>query len=214
VGALFVRFLIQGEKGRYRRSFEAMAASLDHGQNASPCFRAHFGDPKALQPKFLEWLKGAQVPWAPVFNEWEQTAEDRFLGAAAGVTTACRLKLPAKRLEATVEVPASGGWCAGLLLHFTDAKDFSVALADGGGRVVVSRFLAGIWTPLLSKPIPPPKAPGLLAFEAVRTGERVAVKVEGEDFGSFPLPGSVLGLALRDCEARFRGVRWETGESR
>jgi hypothetical protein len=212
LGAMLVRYLIEGEKRRLRKGYEKMARMLDKGRNPDKAFRSVFGPPKGIEPRFLAWLRTAQEPWTPIFNEWERIGPGRFLGRAKGVTSACRLKNPAESLRATLEVPGTLPGPAGLLLHFEDRKNFTVAFIDKKMKFSVRRMEKGRWKVLGSTPCPPLEKADRIRFHATRKGNGVTVSVEGKSLGPFTLPGEIFGLALQRCAVRFRDVSWKDGK--
>jgi hypothetical protein len=209
MGAMLVRFLVQRQKGRLRARYEKLAKSLDRGRSSASAFKSVLGDPRALEPHFLAWLEKNQEPWTPVFNEWERIAEDRFLGTARTVTSAVRIRRPARRLEATLEVPSEGPWKGGLLLAFRDRRHYTLALARNGKSLAVNRLENGRWKRLFSGPLPRPKTPGLLRMAAERDGEETVLTVEGVTMKRLRIAQPAFGLALDACSLRFRDVRWE-----
>jgi hypothetical protein len=204
-----VRFLVNGEDGRWRKRFLALARKYDKGGSAVSLFTRNIGDPAKVEARLAEWIEGEQEPWCQIFNEWEGIGPGRFVGRAApAIVSACRVKAPVSRLAATLEVPAAGGWTGGLLLHHAGKEDYSTAMALEGNVIRVVRRADGKWIRLAEKPCPAEKN-GRLRFLAVRDGDRVTLTVEGEEIGAFDLPGSHLGLAIQGCTIRYRDVAWE-----
>jgi hypothetical protein len=211
LGAMLVRFLYEGEKGRLRRTFRKLAKKLDRGAESLSAFKSCFGNPQALQPRFLAWLIGAQEPWSSDFHRWELVGPGRILGTAK-VLTHTRLRYPARSLKGTLDIPASGTWHAGVLLHYQDRKNLTLALASNRNFIEVRRKKGGAWTRLARETCPKPKTPGSLRFQARREGSLVHLEVEGEAFGPFELPGATFGLALDRCTVRFRDLEWTAVE--
>jgi hypothetical protein len=201
-----MRYLATGRDGKPLEGFAAFRHKMDRGGRAGSLFRACFGPPRRVQPRLLAWLRDHQAPWAQVFNEWEQVGPAALRGHAA-VVTACRLKQAATRLQAQVDLPASGRWRAGLLLHWTGRGDYTVALVTSAGAVEVDRRQGDRWQRLQRAAWERP-AGGRVALEAVRTGASVAFLVDGRRIGAFDLPGRTLGLALEGADLRFRSVSW------
>jgi hypothetical protein len=210
MGAMLVRYLVEGEKGRLRSRYEKLAKAYDRGRASTSGFKSVLGDPAKLEPRFKSWLEKNQEPWAQVFNYWERIGPGRFEGIAKGVYSAARIKAPAAHIEAVMEIPKEGPWDGGLLLGFLDKKNYTMALVNGGKRLVVSHLEKGRWKTLASRSLPSPRQKGLLRFSASRTGKDVTLFVEGEKMGSFKLRGLTFGLAARCCTVRFRDVKWIT----
>jgi len=205
--ALFC-FLATGKDGGPLPRFDTFRRKMDRGGRAKPLFESFFGRPGRLEPKLRAWLEGNQALWAPVFNEWEQVGAGRFRGYAS-VVTACRLKGEVKRLRARLEPRKSWYWRAGLLLHWTDKSDYTVAMVTSSGSFRVDRRKGGRWITLDRARLPGRPGRGAVTLEARREGERVGFLFDGQPLGSWKLPGATLGLALERGDLRFDQVRWE-----
>ena len=205
--ALFC-FLAQGNDGGPLPRFDEFRRAMDRGARARPVFEKYFGRIGRLEPKLRAWLEQNQTPWAPVFNEWEQIGNARFRGYAR-VVTACRLKEPATRLVARLEMPNRRYWRAGLLLHWTSNDDYTVAMVTSWGGLRVDRRKGGRWINLARRRLGQrPQGEGV-TFEAVRRDGQVRFDVDGAFQGSFELPGGVFGLCLERGDLRFDLVTWE-----
>lgn len=210
LGAMFVRYLLEGENGRYRKAFDLAAREFDRGgKPGRNDFRNFFGDPAAVSPRFLSWLRASQEPMAQVFNEWEMRAPGTYMGEAKGVYSATRIKAPASSIEAILERPASDRWRAGLLLDFKDAADFTIGIVDASGAVTVQNLAGGVWRTLASARRADDAPRDLVALSARRSGGQVEFAVDGRVAGSAPASSRVLGLAVHDCAAVFRDVKWD-----
>lgn len=193
-----------------RRKFARLAAKLDRGAKSADLVFRTTGGTKKLRTALVDYLAEAQEPWSQLFNEWEGTAPDRFLGTAGrGIVSACRVKGDAKKLTAVLEVPATGGFMGGLLLDYAAKDDYLIALAVSGKHIRVHRRKNGKWIPIDRKPCPAPKAKGRIAFTAVRHGAKVRLIVEGKEIGAWPVTTKVLGLAMQGGRLAFRDVKWE-----
>ena len=205
-----VRYLLLGEGGRNATKFRALMKRLDRGEIGRDIVFRTFGRSAPLGRKLSEWLAGEQEPWMQIYNEWEGTAPGRFRGTAPGaIVSLCRAKADLVRLRATLEVPGSGAWIGGLLLHHVDNGNYSTAMVYGTSEIRVVKREGDHWVTLATAALPEPKEPGLLRFEAVRQGGKVTLMVEGAEIGGFELPGSKLGLALQGSTLKFRDVSWE-----
>jgi len=201
-----VRYLATGRKGKPLPGFEALRRKMDRGAQAATTFKRALGPPGKLLPRLLTWLRTHQAAWAQVFNEWEQTGPAAFRGHA-GVVSACRVKRPVRSLEAVFAVPARGlRWRAGLLLHWTSADDYTVALVTRVGEIAVDRRQAGRWKRLFSGRMPPADGARTRRLRAVREGPRVAFFLDGRRVGAWVLPGKTLGLALDNGDLAFSEV--------
>ncbi|MGQ0613954.1 MAG: hypothetical protein ACT4PV_09485 [Planctomycetaceae bacterium] len=203
--ALF-RFLATGDKGKPLRRFDAFCRKMDAGGAAGPAFRGQFGPPKALQERFVEWLAAEQQPWTPVFNQWEPLAPGVVRGVAP-VMSLCRSKAALASVRATLHLPAEARFLGGLILHFADAENYTVALLDRAGGLAVNRRAAGGWSRLFAGDVGEGGGEGRV-LEAVRRGESVEISVDGKACAAFEFPPSPMGLALDGSDLRFTQLSW------
>jgi len=201
-----VRYLATGKAGKPLPGFEALRRKMDRGAQAASTFKRVFGRPDRFLGGLRSWLRTHQAAWAQVFNEWEQTGPAAFRGHA-GVVSACRVKRPVRSLEAVFAVPARGlRWRAGVLLHWTSADDYTVALVTRVGEIAVDRRQAGRWKRLFSGRMPPADGARTRRLRAVREGPRVAFFLDGRRVGAWKLPGTALGLAMDNGDIAFSKV--------
>jgi hypothetical protein len=197
--------LFEKDKGRKDKPFRKLAQNLDSGRRPSKAVAKQIG---AVQGKLVAWLRETQQPFVQIYNEWEGTGEGRFRGQA-NLVSACRVKKSVTRIGATIDAESGDTWSAGLLLHFTDADDFTVALVTSTGTLKIHRRQAGAWEIIHQDALAMPSKEGQIKLAAVREANGVRVTVGSETFGPFELPGNTFGLALDNCTARFRNVSWE-----
>jgi len=200
-------YLATGDDGKPRKGFKEFRRKMDAGGRPGSLVRKYFGDAKRMKTNLIEWLEQHQSPWTQSFNEWEQVGEARMRGHA-GVVTACRLNADVQTIWATVEVPARGRWRAGLLLHWTDADDYTVALLDRWGGIQVNRRSNGRWDRLHRARRRRDQGDAEHTFQAVREGEQVSFWIDGIEIGAWKLPGRTMGLGLEACDLHFKDVHW------
>ena len=203
-----VCYLATGKDGGPLPRFDEFRRRMDRGRSAMPLFERFFGRLGRFETRLRAWLEANQTPWAPVFNEWEQIGAGRFRGYA-GVVTACRLKGEATQLRARLEPSPSRRWRAGLLLHWTDKNDYTVAMVTSRGGLRVDRRKDGRWLTLERRWLGRRPGGEGLRLEARRADGRVSFLVDGALQGSYELPGGVLGLCLERADLRFSDVAWE-----
>jgi len=202
-----IRFLAtSGKEGKAVPRFDALRRKLDAGGAGGPLFSAQIGQPKAVQKRLAAWIESEQQPFVALFNEWEGIAAGRVRGRA-GVVSACRLRGAASTLAATLEPFDGAASRAGLLLHFAGPTDFTVALLDARGTLVVDRRTPEGWTRLAERSGFELPAAGL-RLEARRADGAVSLRVGDAEAGDYPLGGDALGLALDNGEATFRELSW------
>lgn len=201
-----VRYLLEGEGGNRRKRFEAMAEKLDRGGQAGALFGRSLGPPRRLLDQWRDWLPEVQEPLAPVHVDWDTRGPRTVRGTSGGVS-GCRVRRPAAAISATLAPLPGARWSAGLLLHATDAAQYTVALVTPGG-LRVQRLEKGGWSMLpVGQPPPPGDQPWRLA--ATREGTRVTLRVNGGEVGTYDLPGDALGLAVDGCTMDFTGLDWQ-----
>ena len=205
VGWAVVAWLATGRHGKPQRGFRTFLKKADKGTHPGKAFRQVFGKVSGLAPRIVSWLSSHQQPWEQVFNEWEMVSASRIRGSAR-VVSLCRPRGPCDRIAAKLEVPEAGAFQGGLLLHFVDGDDYTVALVDAAGGLRVNRRRAGRWERLGEGAVGAPPRGKTIAMSAERAGDGVRLRVSGKAFGPFDLPGTSLGLALDGATLHFRDV--------
>ncbi len=205
LGWALVRYLDTVEP----KKFDALARKLDGGNVGGPLFRKLIGEPKAVQPKFVEWLGKAQEPWSPVHVDWQAMSANRIKGKGTG-TSVCRIKAPVTFLDATLELPSAKRWKGGVMLHYTGPEDWSVFLIDWAGFLDIKRWQKDHWKILEQGQGPGATGAGSYRLQVFRRGGEVSLSMGKGDvaYGPWELPGDSLGLALQDCEISFRELSW------
>ncbi|MCG3183867.1 MAG: hypothetical protein ICCCNLDF_01977 [Planctomycetes bacterium] len=198
-----VRYLLQQGEAK---QWAGLRKKLDGGQEGRNVFKKHFGDPKKLQPKIHEWLKTQQEPFVPVWNEWQGQGADAVLGTAT-VTSACRARDEASELSATLHVP-EGAWKGGLLVGFSDADNYTVALLNSEGGFSINQRANGAWN-VLKRGDAPPAVEGKYRLKAVRKEGSITLSANDVELGSFELQGNKLGVCLENCTLRFTEIAWK-----
>lgn len=201
-----VRYLLLAEEGKYLKAWAQLTKKLDGGQSARNVFKKTIGDPKKLQPKVLEWLKTQQEPFVPVWNEWQGRGADSVVGTS-NVTSGCRAREDATELSATLQVP-EGDWKGGLLIGFSDAENYTVALLNSSGGFSVNQRLDKSWNVLKRGTAPEPKDGGY-RLKALRVGGSITLSANDVELGSFELKGDKLGVCLEGCTLRFTDIQWK-----
>lgn len=194
-----------GAEGQPLPGFSDFRRELDGGGRPGGVVHKYFGEPRPLHARLVSWLEKSQSPWSQAFNEWEQTGPRRFRGHAR-VVTACRCKRGAQVIGATLEVPAAGRWRGGLLLHWTDAEDYTVAMLDRWGGVQVNRRRDGRWKRLHRSRIRRARSAESHDLVAVREGAGVSFWIDGDEIGAWTLPAGPMGLCVEACDLQFRDV--------
>ena len=198
-------YLALGNDGAPVEHFVTFRRKMDRGARPAGLVARLFGGPTQLQARVIEWLQAHQSSWAQGFNEWEQIGPRAFRGHA-GVVTVCHRKTPSQMMGATLQVPTRGRWRGGLLLHWTDARDYTVAMLDRWGGIQVNRRRNGRWQRLYRRYRGRDGAAGSHEFVAVREGPEVSLWIDGDEIGSWTLPRSPMGLAAENCDLTFTDV--------
>jgi hypothetical protein len=215
-----VAYLCEADGGKLRKKFDALGKQFESGNHAGGLFRTHIGDPAAMQPEFVKWVASHQEPWTQVWNEWEGTGEGTFFGHA-GVVSACRFKADAKEITATLVIPKrddmlakpDGNWRGGLLLGYSGGEEYTVALINQIGRIVIQRRHDGKWDTLYDDNPPPKEAENTYVFRAMRKDGKVRLSVDGRDIGEWAVEGAKFGLALDNCKLNFSDVKVTPAEA-
>ncbi|MHC5010734.1 MAG: hypothetical protein ACYTG6_07240 [Planctomycetota bacterium] len=202
------RYLATGKDGEPISGFRRFCRRMDRGARPLPVFQRAFGRVADVRKRYVAWLEREQQPWAQVFNQWEGVGEGRMRGMA-GVVSVCRLKADAASLATCLEPPDEGPWKAGLLLHYVDPADYTVALVRPDGTLRVDRRRDGRWERVAAVVGLEAEADGTWRLRARRDDEGVCLDVGTRTFGPWALPGRAFGLALDDCEMWFSHLAWE-----
>ncbi len=188
------------------RQWQILRKKLDGGQTARKVFRRLYGDPAKLLPKIVEWLRTKQEPFVPVWNEWQGQGAHAVIGTS-NVTSACRAREDATELSATLHVPR-GNWKGGLLVGFTDANSYAVALLNSEGGFSINQRVGDNWK-VLERGAAPPAEDGLYRLKAARDGGKITLTANDTELGRFELEGHKLGVCLDNCTLRFTDIVWK-----
>ena len=191
--ALYRYLATQGGK-----SFPKWTKKMNSGGSATSTFKRGFK--KKLRAGFVPWLEQHQEPFRQVWNEWQGAGNNSVRGFA-GVVSVCQLKRDVTELSAVIVPPKSGRWTAGLLLHYKDKDDFTVAMLENGTVL----YRDHVHTRLERIPL---KA-ATLKIKAFRKDGKTYVSVGDETFGPWELEGGRFGFAIDNCDVRFDQVRWK-----
>ncbi len=220
VGWALVHFMVTADEHVRPARFLRFRRAMDKGAEPGRCFERHIGNAEKLLPVLRAWLRTKVQPWEHVFDHWEAQGPGRFRGTA-GVVSLCAHRTGAKAIEAQLRVPIEGRFKGGLVLHFTSAKDYTVALVNWRGGVEVNRRVNGRWRRLGWQRVAPPTRGGLLALRATRVPGGVTLEVGGtrigpfrQPEGHFALPGKRLGLCLERSTLEFEQVRVQPADGK
>ena len=220
VGWALVHFLVTATEHVRPARLRRFRRAMDKGAEPGRCFERHIGDAEKLLPVLRAWLRTKAQPWEHVFNQWEVQGPGRFRGTA-GVVSLCAHRTDAKAIEAQLRVPTEGRFKGGLVLHFTSAKDYTVALVNWRGGVEVNRRVDGRWRRLGWQRVAAPTRGGLLELRATHVSGGVALEVGGtrigpfrQPDGPFELPAGRLGLCLERSTLEFEQVRIQPADGK
>lgn len=199
-----VRFLATSGKVTPRR-WARLRTQLDDGQRAEKALPTAIGRTTKWLPELRAWLATQQEPLDWLWNEWQGLGPHAVEGWST-VTCAARVRAPCSELSARIE--PEGATKAGLLLHYVDGNDYTVALLREGRTWTVNRRQDGAWRVLAAGSLPE-SVPLPFAAKAVREGDGVVWSVEGVVLARVALPAGSLGLALEGGRARFHDLAWQ-----
>lgn len=190
-----VRWLVSAEGGKLRPKFDDLAVRMDRGARVDASdFAKSVGPWKRRAPEFLDWLKGVQQPWEPLFVDWDARGENALRGTAS-VVGLCRRRADTRRVAVRVKPAAGGSWRGGILLAWTGPEDYVIGVIDNGRRAQVDRRKAGAWQRLAEVDVPRP-SDGVWRLEGVREGESVVFNVGGERVAEVESTSNSMGLAV------------------
>ncbi len=203
-----VRFLVAGNNGKSLANFEAFAKRMDGVRSEGPTFAQAFGHFSEFRVRFVRWLRKEQVPWMVVCGPWEATGRRRLRGGAEGGVSMCLPKRSVIEVAATLKLPHSGSWGGGLLLHFADRNNLTVAQVYPDRTLRIHRKTNGKIVPLAQRNAPPARG-GAYQLRATCGLGRVHLWINERLYGPWHLPGARLGLCADRCELSFSDVRWK-----
>lgn len=207
--ALYRWLATGGKKGKPLPKFDTYRRKMDKGNKPGSLFRKMFGQPKAVQPDFVDWLRKNQQPWEQVFNEWMGLGPNTLRGFSR-TRSVCRLKIPVNVLEATMVIEGKAkGWRGGMMLHYENPKNFSMAVIDWAGFVHVARYVNGSWRTLEKGEVPAVDHTKNLKFQLFRKGDQVTMMIGPIGFGPWELPGRYFGLAVERSDVTFKDISWQ-----
>lgn len=190
-----VRWLCTAEGGKLRPKFDDLAVRMDRGAKVDASdFAKAVGPWKRRLPEFLDWLKGVQQPWEPLFVDWDARGEAALRGTAP-VVGLCRRRADTRRVAVRVKPAVAGSWRGGILLRWAGPDDYDIGVIDNGRRAQVDRRRAGAWQRLAEVDVPRP-SDGVWRLEAERSGESVVFSVFGEKVAEVESTSSSMGLAV------------------
>ncbi len=204
--ALF-RFAATGNAGKPIGKFKGFAKKLDAGNQASKLYKRMIGPPKTLGPKFLAWLRANQQPWRYVHNEWQSAGPKSLRGADKKVWSIAVLKLSSKQFTATMRIAGKPkGWRGGVVLHYEDPRNFSVAALDWGGFVHIQRMIDGKWKIMERGHVPSVEGQKDPVFALFRRKNGVLMMIGNTGFGPWELPDGPFGLTVYKSDLIFTDV--------
>lgn len=196
-----VRYLSLTEPKKFAR----YAKGLDRGGVATmKSFKKAFGKPEKVEAAWKAWLATRQSPLIPVFVEWDSRSASSVRGEGSSVVV-CRTRGAARSLTTRVVPLDSRRLRAGLLVGFTSADDYTIAVVErkGDGGVLHHERFEGGWKRLSSHPVPTMGAEPVLAVR--RDGAELTVSVDDQEIVRIAAPGEPepFGLVLDACAADF-----------
>ncbi len=205
---MLVRFL---SEGAHRKAFLALARKVDRGTTPTlRQFTRAFGKSARLLTEWRAWLAARQEPLVSVFVEWDSRSTNQLRGTAQ-VVSFCRTREAVRSVSARVDPGPDGGFRAGVLLHFEDARNYTIATVvrrpngDAVPRIQIDRLIDGKWKTLRGGKAPA-ATDGTWFVAAERRADGVVFVLGDERIGPFDLPATPLGFVVDQCRAEFRGV--------
>lgn len=207
----------------YRKKFQALLPRLEKGLKLGESeWASHFGAYEKFEQALRESARDARQEFRVGHVEWDTARVDRDpdtgvrvfdLRCAAGlVVSCCHVAVPARSLQARLELP-SDGKRIGVVLDWFGVDDYRVLLfRRDGGFEVQQRTKTG-WEQLgggVALAAGQKFASHVVAIEAAKDGEGAAivrVRLDGRDVAAAPVRNGSFGLAADCGTAIFREVR-------
>jgi hypothetical protein len=201
-----IHWLCRPDK-RAQKRWRSAAKSLNQGKSGATLIGRILGTEKSPLKSLLAWLKTNQEPMVQVFNQWEGTSASTVRGAAA-VVSMSRTKLPCSEFSTTIVEPKSNKtWSGGIVLHWSNVKDYTVLLVKGR-KWKIDQRRHGKWTNISRGTTPRPKKKGSHRIHAKRKRKALQIKVNGKKIATLLEPESPMGLCLDNCTLSFESVSW------
>ena len=202
-----VRYLSLTEPKKFARH----AKGLDRGGVATvKSFKKAFGKPEKVEAAWKEWLATRQSPLIPVFVEWDSRSASSVRGGGDSVVV-CRTRGEAVSLTARIVPLDSRRLRAGLLVGFTSAGDYTIAVVErkGDGGVLHHERFQGGWKRIGSHPVPKLGAEPVLSVR--RDEAELVLTVDEQEIARIAAPTEPepFGLVLDACAADFTGLTIE-----
>ena len=193
------------DKGSLHANFKAYRDAVD--ANTSPSFSTLVADPASLSAPVATWLPTAQEPMKPVFSEWIHVGPASVMVDSPIYFTFALVKSAVTHFEAKLEVPASGTWTAGVMVAYTDTKNYTgvVQASDGMVKTFTSAGTA-IWADLGTAPLP---SANVEVFSVDYGGGKAVVTFNGKAFTVTATGPVRAGLAASDMAGRFVDLGWK-----
>jgi len=191
------------DTGAEKARFKAFRDAFDAGK--SPSFADLVAPPASLTAPVLAWLPSAQEPMKPIYTEWIHVGPHAVNVDTPGVFSLAVVKAPTvTHFEGKARVPATGKWSVGVVVSYTDPKNYVGVVHDSDGTV--STFTAtgsAVWAKVGTAP----KPTGAEVFSVEYAAGRANVTFNGASV-SVAAPTPRAGLAANDTAASFHDVSW------
>lgn len=191
------------DTGAEKARFKAFRDAFDAGK--SPSFADLVAPPASLSAPILAWLPTAQEPMKPIYTEWIHVGPHAVNVDTPGVFSLAVVKAPTvTHFEGKARVPATGKWSVGVVVSYTDPKNYVGVVHDSDGTL--STFTAtgsAIWAKVGTAP----KPTSVEVFSVDFAAGRANVTFDGASV-SVAAPTPRAGLAANDTATSFYDVSW------
>ena len=192
------------DTGAYKEKFRAFRDAFD--ANKSPSFADLVAPPESLSAPIVAWLPTAQEPMKPIYTEWVHVGPHAVNVDTPKVFSLAVVKASSPtHFEAKARVPSAAKWSLGVVVSFTDGKNY-VGVVHGSDGAVQTFTAAGgaTWATVGSAPKP---TGGTEVVAVDWAGGKANVTFNGAAV-SVSTPTPRAGLAANDSTASFFDVSW------
>ncbi len=197
-----VRFALQGANGKYRPRLEKLALGHTGSKLSGEDFMRSLGREKDIAAEFYQWLTSAQMPFEVISGDFEDLTDGRIIARPIGgpLAIACA-RDRFDELDVKFDPPRDRSVSIAIVLRATGTEQYTLfrveppsALLEHyhrGERIQTEAFSVSA---LGKSPI---------AIVARRDGDKVAVQIDGQEFGPFAVESPRLGIAVLGGSAMF-----------
>ena len=204
-----VRFLLEGEEGKYRKRFEKLALGSKGSKLTGAEYARALGDARTLSRELAAWLGRTTPTWSVLAGDWEEPEAGRVSAAPLGGQWALALA-PAGALQVRVELVLSAGQSAGLVIERREDGAVTTALVQEG-RIEVLRVAGERKEALLSQELPNLRLERN-ALVLIAADDTRSLSVDGSEVFRLDAARGEMGLCVARGKVELLGVGVDPGK--